>query len=42
MAQSTPASPAFKPLDPRKFQDAAQISAALLLQRMSDTTAADR
>jgi carbohydrate diacid regulator len=26
-------------LDPRKFQDAAQISAALLLQRMSDTTA---
>jgi carbohydrate diacid regulator len=29
-------------LDPRKFQDAAQISAALLLQRMSDTTAPER
>jgi carbohydrate diacid regulator len=29
-------------LDPRRFQDAAQISAALLLQRMSDTTPSDR
>jgi carbohydrate diacid regulator len=29
-------------LDPRRFQDAAQISAALLLQRMSDTTPSER
>jgi carbohydrate diacid regulator len=29
-------------LDPRRFQDAAQISAALLLRRMSDTTLSDR
>jgi carbohydrate diacid regulator len=29
-------------LDPRRFQDAAQISAALLLQRMSDVTACER
>ena len=29
-------------LDPRRFQDAAQISAALLLQRMSDASPSDR